>query len=1131
MEENIKMDIFSLKKEKIHNYNKIFNDKIIDLQNIIRKTLLSSQKYKSLNIINSTELNACGKMLLSLYSTLDIMHTNIKNDENINNEEYIQKLQDVINDLSSVFRLYGTEKMDDLLKICFGVDYTIKNNFVINENKDKDKNNEDMENNDIEKYNLLNMYSHPFSYKIMPWKNNQRCENKEETVLIKNKLVENFMIVESSKNLDCFDLSRTSKVFEIKVHGIKISIHNNETKKTMIINSIVDDIMLECIDNPLIKHRLKTLRENKPKECEFVNESFERFVLSLTLKDLFVYNNQELYNKFIGYMTQTEFIKQKTISNITRDFITSDLFLQRNMIIQLLIKSSDLEYQYIAYLLYDLLSSDTNGVIDTTEQSKLYDSFSWNIKKFFRDTMKHTIDYTNSLSKLETSKIPLEQQICLMKVSDNVKEKAIVKLKEVKSKSDDSGSKARQYLEGLLKIPFGIYKNEEILNVMKENISLFSNLIKDFKESSLQGLVVPFTKEKYTSIEMLNYTSLLKKSYKEYILNNTTKNIKYLISKIKRLQIIDVVCYTNELIQKNSIQYSKLHHSGKKVEYMREIINGFIDHIIKTTNETNIIIHLELLIKLYNYTSEKILTNNIGKELINIDYINNIDKSIKTINEKNNYINTYMKNLSKTLDDSVYGHKRAKKQIERIIGQWINGENIGYCFGFEGPAGVGKTSLAKKGISKCLKDVNGETRPFSFIAIGGTSNGSSLEGHNYTYLGSTWGRIVDILIETKCMNPIIFIDELDKVSNTEHGKEIIGILTHVIDQTQNSAFQDKYFNGIDIDLSKVLFIFSYNDVNLIDKILLDRIHRIKFDNLTLEDKLVISKNYMLPEIYKNMGLTNMIQIDDDILEHIIEHYTNEPGVRKLKQILFDIVGEINLEYLKKTEYDENQKFPIKITLADLKEKYLKDRQSLRLKKISEISKVGVINGLWANSQGKGGVLSIESVYFPSSTFLELKLTGMQGDVMKESMSISKTLACSLLEKNKMEEIKNMCSENNNKGIHIHVPEGATPKDGPSAGTAITIVLYSLFTNKKIRYDVAITGEICLQGNVTAIGGLELKILGGIKAGVKKFLFPKENENEYNEFIEKYKNKEFLKDIEFVQIENIHDAIKHSIIDE
>ena len=146
----------------------------------------------------------------------------------------------------------------------------------------------------------------------------------------------------------------------------------------------------------------------------------------------------------------------------------------------------------------------------------------------------------------------------------------------------------------------------------------------------------------------------------------------------------------------------------------------------------------------------------------------------------------------------------------------------GYAFGFEGPPGTGKTTLAKRGISKCLIDYEGNTRPFAFIALGGSSNGSTLEGHNYTYVGSTYGRIVDILMETKCMNPIIYIDELDKISKTEHGKEIVGILTHLTDTTQNDTWCDKYFSGVKLDLSRVLFIFSYNDPSLIDKILLDR---------------------------------------------------------------------------------------------------------------------------------------------------------------------------------------------------------------------------------------------------------------------------------------------------------------------
>ena len=162
--------------------------------------------------------------------------------------------------------------------------------------------------------------------------------------------------------------------------------------------------------------------------------------------------------------------------------------------------------------------------------------------------------------------------------------------------------------------------------------------------------------------------------------------------------------------------------------------------------------------------------------------------------------------------------------------------------------GVGKTSLAKKGLANCLRDADGNSRPFAFIALGGSCNGSTLEGHSYTYVGSNYGSIVQILIDKKCMNPIILFDEVDKISKTENGKEITGILTHLLDSTQNNTFQDKYFSGVDLDLSKALFILSYNDVDSIDKILLDRVHRIKFDSLSVEDKIVICKHHLLPEL-------------------------------------------------------------------------------------------------------------------------------------------------------------------------------------------------------------------------------------------------------------------------------------------
>jgi ATP-dependent Lon protease len=380
-------------------------------------------------------------------------------------------------------------------------------------------------------------------------------------------------------------------------------------------------------------------------------------------------------------------------------------------------------------------------------------------------------------------------------------------------------------------------------------------------------------------------------------------------------------------------------------------------------------------------------------------------------------------------------------------------------------------------------------------------------------------------MDSKCMNPIIYIDELDKVSKTEHGKEIIGILMHLIDTTQNTGFQDKYFSGIELDLSKALFILSYNDVDAIDRVLLDRIHRIKFSNLSLEDKLIITNKHILPEIYKKMGLEDIINIHDDVIKYIIDKYTCEAGVRKLKEILFEIVGEINLDILK---YDEINYFPINITIDDIINKYFKDKIEVRINEIHDCGKIGIINGLWANAMGQGGIIQIQAKYFPCNKFLDLKLTGMQGDVMKESMNVSLTLAWDLLDE---EEKKKIVQQNESCGIHIHCPEGSVPKDGPSAGAAITCVIYSLLRGRKIKNNIAITGEISLDGSITQIGGLDNKILGGIKAGVVDFIYPKENKKDFEQFIGKYKDNELIKNIKFHSVDKIKDVFEMIFMDE
>jgi len=256
----------------------------------------------------------------------------------------------------------------------------------------------------------------------------------------------------------------------------------------------------------------------------------------------------------------------------------------------------------------------------------------------------------------------------------------------------------------------------------------------------------------------------------------------------------------------------------------------------------------------------------------------------------------FMENAQKTLDAAVYGLNDAKMQIMQMLGQLLtNPKAIGTAIAIHGPPGTGKTSLVKEGISKILN------RPFAFIALGGATDSSFLEGHGYTYEGSTWGKIVQILINSKCMNPVIYFDELDKISDTPRGEEIAGILTHLTDTSQNSQFHDKYFAEINFDLSKCLFIFSYNDESKVNPILKDRMYRIKTKGYSAKEKTVISNNYLLPKIREQVRFnTEDIIIPNDVLTHIIDgHCNKEDGVRNLKRCLEIIYTKLNLYRLMK----------------------------------------------------------------------------------------------------------------------------------------------------------------------------------------------------------------------------------------
>jgi ATP-dependent Lon protease len=485
----------------------------------------------------------------------------------------------------------------------------------------------------------------------------------------------------------------------------------------------------------------------------------------------------------------------------------------------------------------------------------------------------------------------------------------------------------------------------------------------------------------------------------------------------------------------------------------------------------------------------------------------------------------YLAEIENKLTIKTYGHTKIKEQLILQVAKWISNPKANGCaISLNGPPGVGKTLIAKS-LSEAL-DI-----PFVQITLGGQNDGELLHGHGYTYSGAQPGLIIKKIVEAGSTRCILYLDELDK-SCAKHGStnEITSILIHLTDPNMNSSFQDRFFQGIDFPLDRLIIMTSYNDRSKIDPILLDRFIELDVKPYNIQDKISIIQNYIIKELKTIIGFPYDLDISDDLIKQIINDYTIEAGVRDVKRKIELILLKLNKLHLTNKIDSFLNKSNNKITMSQtLIDKLIDSNNKIDKKKNTDISLVGVVNGLYATTVGTGGIttIQIEQNYSLDLNF-SLKLTGSQGDVMKESVQCAFTCAirylCAKTEFDSIDKINLHIKKNFPNGFHIHTPAGGTPKDGPSAGCAFSIGFISLILNKPFNNQVAMTGEIDLNSNITKIGGLEYKLVGAKQAGIKTVLVPKENENDISEIIKDY-NDLFDDNFKYIFISNLNDAVK------
>ena len=492
---------------------------------------------------------------------------------------------------------------------------------------------------------------------------------------------------------------------------------------------------------------------------------------------------------------------------------------------------------------------------------------------------------------------------------------------------------------------------------------------------------------------------------------------------------------------------------------------------------------IEHEIKKYEFTNDMSPDSSMIRNYL--DWILNLPWNTETIDE------TDIQNIRSSLDKSHYGLDEVKERIcEYVAVKKRNNEVKSPIICLVGPPGVGKTTLAYS-IAKALN------KNFSKISVGGLNDSSELNGHRRTYIGSSPGKIIQSIRKSGSKNPLILIDEVDKMVKDYKG-DPASVLLDILDVEQNKEFIDNYIEE-PFDLSKVFFILTANNKENIPVELLDRLEIIDIASYTDYEKIDIAKKYLIPRIFNDYSIKSKeIKFNTEIIKIIIENYTKEAGVRDLMRVLDKIIRKIV------TENDSEKELKITIKQSDLI-KYLGNYKYEN--KISKIkNKAGIINGLAYTPFG-GLVMPIESVMFEGEG--EINIKGSLGDVLKESVNVE----ISYIKANK-DELKINDYYFKNKDFHIHLLDGAIKKDGPSAGIALSTSLISLILNKTVNSNIALTGEISLTGEILEVGGIKEKLIGAYNNGIKIIIIPKNNHKDLEKIPE-----EIIKDLTIIEVTN------------